>query len=404
MYDNRETEWSQLLEDAIDWLPAPIHQEILTLDRSSDWLDPIESSAFLKIILSIKEADLDMALDLIEQTYETTRFPAALFLLRARVHFLRGEYDQLTVCLKAASEFDEDKEQLVATTRELHALLQKVVGVSHPEDIGEPVSQVGRGTEVVDEYPLEAIAQQNETSDKGSCSTLSDNFQSIDLRHDANVSSINASSDLCTIEIPRKLHFVWVGDPDRCPNNLIDTWRDKNPSCSVTVWGNLELFEHNWITKALMHNLFDQGIYCGVADLMRYEILLNEGGVAIDADSECLRTLPEFIFQSEVFAAWESEIARPGLIANGTMGAVARSKFLIHIIDEIINEKNIEGKQAWQVFGPGRITQTYRKFQYHKLVIHPSYYFTPEHFTGVRYDGNGESYARQFWATTRGAS
>jgi hypothetical protein len=166
MYDNCETEWSQLLDDAIDWLPPPIHHEILTIEKSSHWSDPIESSAFLKIILSIKEADLDMAMDLIERTYETTSYPGSLFLLRARVHFLRGEYEQLTRCLEAASTFDEDKEQLVATTTELNMLLKKVIESSQLESDGVLDLRVGQNQELVETSLYNSGVQQNEAADK----------------------------------------------------------------------------------------------------------------------------------------------------------------------------------------------------------------------------------------------
>ena len=49
----------------------------------------------------------------------------------------------------------------------------------------------------------------------------------------------------------------------------------------------------------------------GVADIMRYEILFNEGGIALDADSLCLRPLEDWVLEPAAFAAWEHEHIRP---------------------------------------------------------------------------------------------
>jgi len=54
---------------------------------------------------------------------------------------------------------------------------------------------------------------------------------------------------------------------------------------------------------------------------MRWEILLEHGGFALDADSVCIRKLPEWLFDCDLFAAWENEYAAPGLVANGYVGA-----------------------------------------------------------------------------------
>ena len=69
----------------------------------------------------------------------------------------------------------------------------------------------------------------------------------------------------------------------------------------------------------------------GVADIMRYEILFNEGGIALDADSLCLRPLEDWVLESAAFAAWEHEHIRPGLIAAGAMGRSRAMNFLVPV-------------------------------------------------------------------------
>ena len=125
MHDT-QTEWANLLDDAINWLPQSIRRDVESFQDSSAWDNPIETSAFLKIILSIREADLDLALQIVEKTYDRAQFPGALFLIRARIHFLKGEFDDMTSCLRLAEELNEDPAQLGATISELSELLARV--------------------------------------------------------------------------------------------------------------------------------------------------------------------------------------------------------------------------------------------------------------------------------------
>ena len=117
----------------------------------------------------------------------------------------------------------------------------------------------------------------------------------------------------------------------------------------------------------------------GVADMMRWEILYNEGGIVLDADSISLRPLDEFLLDCEAFACWESEIARPGLIAAGYFGCTAENRFVGQIILDIQAEASVVHDMAWKTVGPQRLTDAYRKYRYHSLRIYPSHYFIP-HF------------------------
>jgi mannosyltransferase OCH1-like enzyme len=139
----------------------------------------------------------------------------------------------------------------------------------------------------------------------------------------------------------------------------------------------------------------------GVADLMRWEILLDEGGVAIDADSVCLRRLPDWLFECEMFASAENEVARPGLIATGTVGSIPGNPFVARIVEDIRAEASFAGRLAWETVGPLRLTEAHRRHQYVNLTVLPSHFFLPRHHTGVVYSGSGPVYADQFWDTTR---
>lgn len=200
--------------------------------------------------------------------------------------------------------------------------------------------------------------------------------------------------------IPKKLHFIWVGDETKRPDNCIQTWVHHNPGYEIKFWGNATLVEHEWLNARHMDAMLDRELN-GVADMMRWEILYKEGGIVVDADSICLRPLDDWLLDCEAFACWESEIARPGLIAAGYFGCCAGNAFVNQIMIDIHNEQSVIHDMAWKTVGPQRLTDAYRRYQYFALRILPSHYFIPEHFSGLIYNGPGPVYANQLWGSTR---
>jgi mannosyltransferase OCH1-like enzyme len=199
--------------------------------------------------------------------------------------------------------------------------------------------------------------------------------------------------------IPKSFHFIWVGDEARRPDNCIETWRAAHPDWQFRLWGNAELDGRNWVNAAHMRQMAPRELN-GVADMMRWEILLEHGGLVFDADSICLRPLDETLLACEAFACWESEIARPGLIAAGYFGCEAGNGFVRQIVEDIAASPSVIGDMAWKTVGPQRLTDCYRKFAYTPLRIYPSHMFIPRHFTGVTYGGSDPVYAHQLWGST----
>ncbi|MBT0667900.1 mannosyltransferase [Novosphingobium profundi] len=199
--------------------------------------------------------------------------------------------------------------------------------------------------------------------------------------------------------IPKSFHFIWVGDESRRPDNCIATWREAHPDWAFRLWGNAELEAGGWINQRHI-DAMRRREWNGVADMLRWEILHAHGGVVFDADSVCTRPLDDELLDCPAFACWESEIARPGLIAAGYFGCQQGNPFVKGIIEAIAAETTVVGDMAWKTVGPLRLTQCYRDFGYTPLRIYPSHYFIPRHFTGVTYQGNDPVYAHQLWGTT----
>jgi len=201
--------------------------------------------------------------------------------------------------------------------------------------------------------------------------------------------------------IPRILHLIWVGDETRRPARCMQSWIDAHPDWAIRIWGNADFTGRAWFNAGHMKEMAARE-WNGVADMMRWEILFDEGGVLVDADSHCLRPLPDWMLDCEAFACWENEIARPGLIAAGYFGTVPRNPFLAKLIEDIRQKPTVVDRMAWETVGPQHLTDTWRASGYANLTILPSHFFIPRHFTGVQYTGTGPVFASQEWGSTLG--
>lgn len=203
-----------------------------------------------------------------------------------------------------------------------------------------------------------------------------------------------------TSSITRTIHIVWVGDQSKRPDRWINSWRHKNPGWTVRVWGNSELTSLEWINHKHISEMLNRQAWEGVADMMRWEILDKHGGFAVDADSLCVRTLENWLFEPQIFAGWENELRRPGLIANGYVYARPGNPLVREIISDIYDLEHVPGP-AYLMVGPYRLTDTFRRMKYTDLTIYPSHYFIPTHHTGLKYQGSGPVFAQQMWSNTR---
>jgi mannosyltransferase OCH1-like enzyme len=201
--------------------------------------------------------------------------------------------------------------------------------------------------------------------------------------------------------------MIWIGDETKRPDAFIATWRDKHPSWEFRLWGNDDLDKYTWHLSAHMKRLAEQGLWHGVADLLRYQILINEGGVYADADSECLESLDELL-DYEAFAAFEHENAAPGLIGNSVIGAAPLNTALRGLVAEIGERHNVSLVNSrvlpiWRAIGPEALTRAFINEGYATcdFLLLPSCAFYPIHHTGRPSPVKGKTYCKQHWFTTR---
>lgn len=201
--------------------------------------------------------------------------------------------------------------------------------------------------------------------------------------------------------IPKKLHFIWIGDDSKMPVKCIDTWMTKNPDYGINIWDNNSLKNNVWRNWDKISDMLDKKDYAGASDVMRYQILENEGGIYVDADSYCIKPLEDWLLDCEAFACWEQEHVRNNLVANGFIGGVAGAEVWKLCNEEIAHKDCKENKLAWMITGPLLLTEIYFN-KYPNLTIYPSHFFMPVHHTGHKSNTTGHIFASHMWGSDMG--
>ena len=199
--------------------------------------------------------------------------------------------------------------------------------------------------------------------------------------------------------IPKVLHFIWIGDDAKRPDNFLNSWTRNNPGWTVKLWSNDDLVSRAWKNRRRMGELgrIDARL---VAELMRWEILFEEGGLVFDIDSACVRPLDDFLLECEMFACWDHELSQPGLVSSKFVGAGAGNPLVGAVIQSIQADPPLPAPGGRQDGDCRRLTRLWRESRYAGLTVFPSHYFNPRAADGLQYQGRGRVYAVHQWAST----
>ena len=202
--------------------------------------------------------------------------------------------------------------------------------------------------------------------------------------------------------IPKIIHQIWIGSALPRPERWMNTWRDMHPGWQYKLWSD------NNLPPLVNQAQFDRmPFYPGKADILRYELLHKYGGVYVDADSECVAPLTDDLLDNVGFAAHENEYVRPGLIGNSVIGAKAGCALMASMIRRISALPSLASTAShdvWKVTGPLAFTRALGQDAHTGYRLYPSFWFYPEHYTGIHYTGTVDRcYARQFWSSTKHA-
>lgn len=151
--------------------------------------------------------------------------------------------------------------------------------------------------------------------------------------------------------IPEVIHFIWLGPKDFPRESIrnVISWIEKNPECKVKFWTDREresihpsiemVYFDSYPFEELQEQFYQSKNYAERSDLLRYEILLNEGGLYVDHDVLCFESFAKLLGNYDFFCALEpphSPIISSSIsICNNIIGSVPGHLFLKETINNV---------------------------------------------------------------------
>jgi len=192
--------------------------------------------------------------------------------------------------------------------------------------------------------------------------------------------------------IPRIFHRIWLG-VGAMPPEFVDwgeTWQRHHPDWEMRLWTDDELPE-------LSHpEAFERGRnHSERSNVLRYELLWRQGGVYIDTDMECRRSIEPLLDGVSAFAG----NTRPGRIGSAIIGSEPGHPAFERAVERVPLGVDAGGRQTEET-GPGFLTAILSEFP--EVTIFPAEYFYPyRHDEKHRSDAAfPEAYAVHHWTKT----
>ena len=181
----------------------------------------------------------------------------------------------------------------------------------------------------------------------------------------------------------------------------METWKQKHPDWDYQLFDNscLSSRRWRWRCEAQINEYMKRKQYSGVSDLMRYELLWEQGGFLPEADSICLRSVDELFVLPSLYTAYQHETKAPGLVSPFYASGPGNS-FLAQILNELSQLQPDRLLRPFKSVGNRALRDLIKKWN-PDVSIFPSYFFNPGYFKGERYNGDGPVFAEQFWGTTK---
>ena len=181
--------------------------------------------------------------------------------------------------------------------------------------------------------------------------------------------------------IPRKIHFIWIGDkqPDYF-KLFLKGFHKLNPEFKIRVWGNKELNKKHfpitfpyiqkckkmqgkkikeWSSAPTMFNTNDEvysySKWAQITDLMRLEIIYREGGYYFDTTFQCVKPLYPLLNCKGSFVGCNevSQFSKVNFLSNSFFGSTKGNIILKRLLSvSRLNKIDFRSTNVAQESGP----------------------------------------------------
>lgn len=212
-----------------------------------------------------------------------------------------------------------------------------------------------------------------------------------------------------TSTIPRVFHRIWLGGAMPAEYARFgETWRAMHPGWEMRHWDESSLPTDGMVNSTQFAASADLR---QKADILRYEILFRHGGVYLDCDFECLRSIEDLVAGTDAFAA--SEDGR--WITNAIIGCAPGHGALARVVSGLPSAF-AAGRDVYERTGPKFLTAALKDIAVWAehgspvprvppggVLVFPKESFYPYHYTEKRRRGETfqAAYAVHHWGGGR---
>jgi mannosyltransferase OCH1-like enzyme len=132
------------------------------------------------------------------------------------------------------------------------------------------------------------------------------------------------------MKIPRTFHQIWLGKQPMPTEFLAwqKTWTNLNPGWDLKLWTEDNLLPTRWPNLVKRAHGYSQ-----MSNIYRYEILLQEGGVYVDTDCECVKPIEPLISDCDAFVVLTKRTHIT--IGCGTIGGIAGHPLFRKLVESL---------------------------------------------------------------------
>ncbi len=161
--------------------------------------------------------------------------------------------------------------------------------------------------------------------------------------------------------VPKVIHFIWLG-PRPFPAESVDNvrmWMGHHPDWTVKLWTDRERHlpcegmkkeNSNRFSFHLLKKEYASSINWGEkSDILRYEILFNEGGIYVDHDANCMLSFDHLADSFDLFCGLEAPHPLLGgqnlTCGNGVLGSRANHPVILQTMNNIAQRWDVVGRR-----------------------------------------------------------
>jgi inositol phosphorylceramide mannosyltransferase catalytic subunit len=102
------------------------------------------------------------------------------------------------------------------------------------------------------------------------------------------------NKDKSDVKIPKLIHQIWLGDkPYNEYLKFMESWQDKHPGWGYKLWTDKDVNDVEIPNRKLFDTIKNVG---QKSDFLRYHILNQFGGIYVDTDFECIKSLDDLLY------------------------------------------------------------------------------------------------------------